>query len=153
MCIICQSRLFSFRKKSKYAVNAVIYLSIHSSEENKVGAKEIAEKLSIPLPFLSKILQTLARKKAISSTKGPGGGFWITEKEKEASLMSIILHIDEPDRILACSMSLKACSDEKPCPIHYAIKPFKDELYKQLSEYSISHFAEKVTKSECFLFV
>lgn len=138
---------------SKYAINAVLYIAVHSSETNKLGGREIAEKLGIPFPFLAKILQTLARKNAISSTKGPGGGFWITDEEKKASLMSIIDKIDEVDKFSNCSMSLKECSERNPCPVHYAVQPFKLELMKQLSQNSIGYFAEKVSNKEAFLFV
>ncbi len=138
---------------SKYAVNAVIYIAAHSSETNKVSAKEIAEKLNIPLPFLAKLLQTLARKKVISSVKGPGGGFWLTDTEKQASLMDIVEYVDETHSFLTCSMSLKGCSEVKPCPIHYVIKPFKDELKKQLEENNIAFFAEKIKKGEAYLFI
>lgn len=138
---------------SKYAVNAVIYLAVHSSEDNKVSAKEIAEKLNIPLPFLAKLLQTLARKRAISSVKGPGGGFWLTDKEKQAPLMTIIELVDDTQTFSTCSMSLKECSESKPCPVHYVIKPFKEELKKQLEENSISFFAEKISRGEAFLFI
>ena len=57
---------------SKYAINAVIYLAIHSSASHRIAPKDVAEALHIPTPFLAKILQTLARKKVISSNKGPG---------------------------------------------------------------------------------
>ena len=60
---------------SKYAINAVIYLAANSSESKRIGVKEVADALHIPLPFLAKILQALVRKKVISSNKGPGGGF------------------------------------------------------------------------------
>ncbi|MDO5106003.1 Rrf2 family transcriptional regulator [Capnocytophaga sp.] len=138
---------------SKYAVNAVIYLAVHSSENNKVSAKEIAEKLNIPLPFLAKLLQTLARKRAISSVKGPGGGFWLTDKEKQAPLMTIIELVDDTQTFSTCSMSLKGCSETKPCPVHYVVKPFKNELKRQLEENSISFFAEKISSGEAFLFI
>ena len=52
---------------SKYAINAVIYLAIHSSASHRIAPKDVAEALHIPTPFLAKILQTLARKKVISS--------------------------------------------------------------------------------------
>jgi len=68
---------------SKYAINAVIYLALHASPTKRLAPKDIAEALHIPTSFLAKILQTLARKKVISSNKGPGGGFWITDEEKE----------------------------------------------------------------------
>ena len=63
---------------SKYAINAVLYLAVNSSVENKIGVREIAEALHIPTAFLAKLLQTLAKKEAICSSKGPGGGFYLT---------------------------------------------------------------------------
>ena len=50
---------------SKYAINAVLYLAINSSVDRKKGVKEISEVLHIPTAFLAKLLQILAKKKAI----------------------------------------------------------------------------------------
>ena len=59
----------------KYAIRAVVYLSVYGSDQKMIGIKEISAALDIPSPFLSKILQTLARKKILHSIKGPHGGF------------------------------------------------------------------------------
>ena len=60
---------------SRYAIRAVIYLALKSKDESKIGIKTISKDLDIPTPFLGKILQTLAKHKILSSTKGPHGGF------------------------------------------------------------------------------
>jgi Rrf2 family iron-sulfur cluster assembly transcriptional regulator len=52
----------------KYAIRAVVYISVFGSKEKKTGIKEISEKLEIPTPFLGKILQSLARNKVLTST-------------------------------------------------------------------------------------
>ena len=56
----------------------------YASATKRLVPKDVAEALYIPTSFLAKILQTLARKKVISSNKGPGGGFWLTDEEKAA---------------------------------------------------------------------
>jgi transcriptional regulator, Rrf2 family len=136
---------------SKYAINAVIYLAVHSSVTRKIGVKDVAEALHIPSPFLAKILQTLARKNVISSNKGPGGGFWLSDQEKEAPLMSVVEQIGEADKFIRCVMSLKQCSDDKPCPMHASVKPFRDAFRQELSDNSIASFAQKVINQEVFL--
>ena len=78
---------------TKYAINAVLYLALHSSVENKKGVKEISEVLHIPTAFLAKLLQILAKKNAICSSKGPGGGFYLTEEKMKAPLANIVHHI------------------------------------------------------------
>ena len=44
------------------------------------------------------------------------------------------------------------CSDEKPCPLHTSVQPFRDNFRKELTENSIADFAEKVVNKEAFLF-
>ena len=66
---------------SKYAIRAVLYLANNSSVEKKLGSKKIAEEIDIPAPFLAKIFQVLSKANIISSTKGPNGGFYLTEKD------------------------------------------------------------------------
>jgi transcriptional regulator, Rrf2 family len=136
---------------SIYAINAAIYLALHSAENRKIGVKEIADTLHIPLPFLAKILQSLARKGIISSNKGPGGGFWLSDDEKKAPLMAIIEQIGEGDKFVNCAMGFKECSNEKPCPLHTAIQPFRDSLRENLNTKSIADFASKVKDQEAFL--
>ena len=136
---------------SKYAINAVIYLAAYSSEVHKVGVKEIADALHIPLPFLAKILQALVRKNVVSSIKGPGGVFWLSDKEKEQPLMNILSQIGESDKFVKCAMSLHPCSNDRPCPLHEAVQPFRDKFRKELTENSIAAFAQKIADKTTFL--
>ena len=75
---------------SKYAIRAVIYLAVHASNGQKIGIKKISESLEIPSPFLGKILQVLVRRKILSSTKGPNGGFGIGKNPDNITLYDII---------------------------------------------------------------
>lgn len=138
---------------SKYAVNAVLYLAVNASEEKKIRAKEIAEAIHIPSPFLAKILQSLSRAGLISSTKGPRGGFYVTPEAQERHLIEVVKEIDGVGRLEDCVLGLKKCSSEKPCPVHFSVQPFKKKFLAELETNSISVFAEKVKKGEAHLFV
>ena len=138
---------------SKYAVNAVLYLAVHSSEINKIRAKEIAEAIKLPPPFLAKLLQTLSRENVVSSSKGPTGGFYLTPEAQQRPLLEVVKIIDGTDRLEECVLGLKKCSSEKPCPVHFSVQPFKQTFKKELEENSIAVFAEKVKSGETYLFV
>lgn len=138
---------------SKYAINAVLYLAVHASVDNKIGVKDIAETLGIPSPFLAKILQILARKNAISSTKGPRGGFYLTDKEKDIPLVQIVYHIDGIDKFTNCGLGLKKCSVETPCPLHNSIEPLKAKFLEELENNTIKDFADKVKNGTAYLFI
>lgn len=136
---------------SKYAINAVLYLAVESHEGKKVGAKEIATAIDVPVPFLAKLLQDLARKNVISSSKGPRGGFYLTKKNKEQKLLVIVEQIDGLSKFEECALGLKDCSNEKPCPIHFSIQPLRQSMLNELSSNSIASFAEKVRQGTTFL--
>lgn len=131
---------------SKYAINAVLYIAVNASENQKIGVKEVADAIQIPSPFLAKLLQTLAKKNVITSTKGPGGGFFLTEENQKLPLMEVVEHIDGSEKFSMCVLGLKECSEESPCPIHHSVQPFKVSFLHELRHNSIASFAEKVKK-------
>lgn len=136
---------------SKYAINAILYLATESSVDRKLGAKEVATAINIPTPFLAKLLQDMARKNVISSTKGPKGGFYLTHENTQQKLITVIAHIDGLGKFEECVLGLEGCSNDKPCPIHFSIQPFKNKLFNELNTNSIASFAVKVKNGETFL--
>ena len=139
--------------QSKYAIRAVLYLAIHSDVKNKIGTKEIAEKIDIPAPFLAKTLQSLSKAKLIHSIKGPNGGFYLDEEDQKKNLLDIIECIDGLRKFNECFIGLPKCSDENPCAIHHIVKPFKESLIKELTTNTIEDFAKETQKGKSFIFL
>lgn len=138
--------------ESKYAIRGVIYLAIHASEINKIGSKEVGEAINVPVPFLAKILQHLTKENIISSSKGPKGGFYLTEKQLAGNFLSVIQHIDGADSFNSCYMGLPKCSDKDPCSIHYLVSPFNNKVKEELQKRSIADFAKDVKLGKTHLF-
>lgn len=137
-----------FSKACEYGLKATLHISLHSSMEKKMSIVEIANELNFPRHFLSKILQTLVRNKIIKSSKGPNGGFYLTEQEKKISIIRIVEVIDGLDTLNKCGIGIKKCSDEKPCPIHHEFKPYRDKLIQLFSEKTIADMTNFNIKSE-----
>lgn len=135
---------------SRYAIRALIYLAINYEKEMKIGIKKISEDLDIPSPFLGKILQTLTKKKILSSTKGPNGGFCASEKTKETSLIEIIRIIDGDDLFDRCLISNKTCDvDGKgKCSLHDHYKSIRNDITSMFSEYTIGQLALEYKNSD-----
>ena len=127
---------------SKYALKALIFLVNNSSEEDKLQAKYIAESTGLPKPFLSKILQVLATKNYLSSSKGPNGGFYISETQLKNSLLDIIIEIEGKDRLHMCALNSDECDAQSPCAIHDLIAPKADELRKIYKEITLKQLKE-----------
>lgn len=139
---------------SKYALRAVIYLAQNEKENLRTGIKKISDDLDIPSPFLSKILQTLAKKKILLSTKGPNGGFAINKKSGEITIMDIIEVIDGLDFFNNCLLGLDCHENEKDdyrCPIHEKYDPIKEQMRSFFENQTIGELAENMKKSDHLL--
>lgn len=130
-------------KASKYAISAVLYLTNYSSVEKKLGSKEIADMLQIPAPFLAKTLQQLTKKRILSSIKGPHGGYFLTEKNKNKTLFDIIACVDDVEKFNTCYLGQNNCNENNPCVAHYIYAPFKDKLIRKLKTKTILEMANE----------
>ncbi len=131
----------------QYAIRSMLYLAIHTDESKKIGVKKIASTLETPQPFLAKLLQQLAKRKLVSSIKGPNGGFYLTKKNKKNPLWNIVLCIDGPDKFDQCFLGLASCGDENPCPVHFTVAPFKKKILSDFKDKSISQFSDEIKKT------
>jgi Rrf2 family iron-sulfur cluster assembly transcriptional regulator len=126
----------------KYALRAVLYLAVNSENGRKIGIKQISKDLSIPTPFLGKILQSLAKHKLLSSTKGPNGGFGLGKKPEEILLMDIVQVIDGMDNFHLCVIGVKYCSEQKnPCALHTRYSQLGEEVRKIFEVETIEQLA------------
>ena len=125
---------------SKYAIRAVIYLALHAGEEKKIGIKQISKDLHIPTPFLGKILQTLAKQKLLSSTKGPHGGFGLGKPAEKIALIEIVDIIDGQDLFKKCMIRLDECNEKEPCSAHRKYVEIRENLHTLFQKENISDF-------------
>lgn len=136
---------------SKYSIKAVLFLANKSDDSTKLSVQIIADTLLIPKPFIAKLLQQLAKAKIISSTKGPNGGFYLTDDDRNNSICDIIEVIDGPNFFEGCFMGLSKCNDENPCSVHPIVAQFKEKILHQFKEKTINDFSTEVQKHEGLL--
>jgi Rrf2 family iron-sulfur cluster assembly transcriptional regulator len=93
--------------------------------------KNIAEEEEIPSHFLAKILQQIARKGLLRSSKGPTGGFCLKVPANKLKLIDIIEAVDGLNNFNACAGGLPECSSARACslcdrwkPVHMRIMTF-----------------------------
>jgi Rrf2 family protein len=140
-----------FSNSSKYAIKAVLYLALNSNEEKKIMVKDIAEPINVPQAYIAKLLQELSRQNIVSSTRGPKGGFYLSEEDKKQPLKRIIHVIDGERRLTSCLLSLENCDDEKPCPLHKLVWPLRNQLLMSLENTIICDLARDVREGKSFL--
>ncbi len=135
----------------RYAIRALIYLAINEPAQKKIGIKQISSDLFIPQPFLSKILQQLAKHKILYSGRGPTGGFELAKPANSICLMDIIRIIDGNDFFETCLIGLGHCSDNEECvhcPIHDEFAPIRIQLRTMFENKTIGQLAEEIIESQ-----
>jgi len=132
----------------KYAIRAVIYISLYANAERKVGIKKISEELDIPTPFLGKILQSLAKHKILDSVKGPNGGFCLARKADDINLMDIVDIIDGTNIFETCLIRTSKCSDGEPCAMHDKVSSTRAHIKNMFVTQSIQDLSSEFRKDK-----
>ena len=138
--------------QSKYAIRGVLYLAMNADKQNKLGSAVVSNETNIPAPFLAKIFQKLSRERLILSTKGPRGGFYLSEQELQNSLLDIIACIDGLQAFNTCFLGLPNCSDNNPCSIHHIAAHWRDQLIAELKVKTIGQMAENARSGDFRVF-
>lgn len=125
-----------FSNSTKYAIRAIVYM-LQNMENGKSTVVDMATQLNIPQPYLSKVMQQLSRSNIISSSKGRGGGFYLSDEDMKRPLIDIVICIEGHNVFSECLLGLPECSDINPCILHPHFKLFKNSLEKQICQESI----------------
>lgn len=126
----------------------MVYIGTHATPTHLTGAQEMADALQIPKHFLSKVLQQLTRNQLVTSTKGPHGGFYLTEENERTTIDRIVEVIDGPGLFKACVLGMPECSSRHPCPLHFEAVEYRDGLYHKLKRLTVKELALVVHKGQ-----
>lgn len=126
-----------YSRASEYAIRAFMHLA-QAPDGRFVMVKQIAEQEKIPAHFLAKILQQLARKGLLRSSKGPNGGFALRQAPSEIALVRIVEALDGLGDFEKCVSGLAECTDDAPCPMHDAWKELRSRIMDYLERTTIA---------------
>ena len=141
-----------YSKTCEYGIRAAIFIASESYQNNRVGLRDIAEKIDSPEAFTAKILQILSKNNIIHSIKGVGGGFEIPkENMSQIKLSQIVTALDGNRVFTGCGLGLKQCSEDHPCPVHDKFKSIRNELAFMLENTNLEELAIGIKSGDTFL--
>ncbi len=82
-----------------------------------VSTAQLAEVTHVPMNYLAKVLQSLAKADLITGRRGVGGGYRLARPASEISMLDVINAISPIERITDCPLKLENHSG-KLCPLH-----------------------------------
>lgn len=95
-----------FNTKIEYGFKALIYLSKFGVSK-LITANAIAQELSIPKEYTSKILQEFARSGFVTSKKGKGGGFILKKEPDELFMIDILTALGISEKTDKCLLGFE----------------------------------------------
>ena len=141
-----------FSKACEYGIKATIHISRQSQVGEKVSLKAVAKAVNSPEAFTAKILQQLVNNGIISSSKGPGGGYEISDADQSNITLHHIVQAIDGDKIYTgCGLGLTQCNESKPCPIHFKFKAIREDLDAMLRSTYVYELTEGLHEGLAFL--
>lgn len=102
--------VLSLTRKADYALVAMSHMA-HRGQQ-RTSAREIAERVHVPLPMLTNILHQLSHEGLITSSMGSKGGYRLARGPEAISLADILDAIEGQFRLtMCCSEEAGGCSD------------------------------------------
>ncbi len=97
--------------KTRYGLRALIYIAEETAndEEKLVRIKEISENQKLSVQYLEQILFKLKKSKIIVGKRGPNGGYRLSKKPNELSILEVFNILETDIRVVMCDKHNKNC--------------------------------------------
>lgn len=139
-------------KTAEYALRATIYIARKATEDNKLVIEEVAKAIDSPRSFTAKILQMLSQDNCVvSSTRGPRGGFYLTDRARRLPVKAVLEAVGEYGFITKCVLGLQECTETRPCPMHTRYKAIRKDLKHMFEHTSIQQLVDESNDGVFFI--
>jgi Rrf2 family protein len=128
-------------RSSEYALRTLTFLA-QQQEQCFHLARDMAEVLGIPAPFLGKVLQPLVTCGILCSQRGRSGGFKLARPAQDITLREVVETQESLSVVQRCILGDAACSDERPCPFHEYWRSTADGLVDLLARTTLRDLAD-----------
>jgi Rrf2 family protein len=134
--------------RTRYALRALIHISLEGKGSTPVSAASIAEGQGISLKFLEAILHDLKAAGYVNSRKGIGGGYLMEKTSDSIRLADVIRTMNGPIALVPC-VSLNfyepctICPDESRCALHHVMSEVRDATLNILESTTLADLLKR----------
>ena len=131
-------------KKSSYGLIASLELAA-ASDKVPQSATRIAERYSLPVSFIEKILHELRHAGIVNSKQGRTGGYYLSRSPEDISVRDVLEALGESLDLVGCLKSESHCDLTDCCPTKGAWRHIDNRfkgLLDSLSLQSLLHSEE-----------
>jgi Rrf2 family transcriptional regulator, iron-sulfur cluster assembly transcription factor len=132
-----------FSAAAESCIRVLVFLAQHPAGE-LFRISDIAKAEDLPLPYLAKRCQDLARLGLIETTRGRRGGIRLAREPEGLKLSVVLQGLQETEDFKRCILGYYECSDQVPCPLHESWKPLRAVLLDTLGSKTLADLAQAV---------
>jgi Rrf2 family protein len=128
-------------RAGEYAIKSLLYLAAQSAD-TRIMASEVATAQQIPVNFVRKILESLAKTGLVKSFRGAGGGFTLGRAPEQISLRHIIEAVEGPLALNQCLLPAP-CESAPECPMCHVWQEAQQAVESVLDRYTLADVVAK----------
>ncbi|MFP8874620.1 MAG: SUF system Fe-S cluster assembly regulator [Myxococcota bacterium] len=108
--------MFRLSKITDYGIVLLAHLA-KNREATTQNAREVAAAVDLPLPVVSKILKSLARRGVVESHRGSKGGYALRQAPGEITVTDMVEALDGPVALTQCNLGPHVCEHDGSCAV------------------------------------
>lgn len=130
---------------SKLADYGTVVMASMAREPQRLHtATEVAARIGLAIPTVSKILKTLARNGLVTSSRGVHGGYRLRGAPADISIAQIIDAMDGPIGMTECSTMPGVCTQEAACTVRANWRSINHIVLDALSRVTLEQMTKPV---------
>lgn len=126
--------------KGRYAVTAMIDLTLHGRDGEPVCLRDIADRQNLSTGYLEQLFIGLRAAGLVEGVRGPCGGYRLARESTAISIAQVITAVDGPIDATQCA-GQRSCQDGETCLTH--------DLWQSLTDHIQSFLAQKTLADVC----
>lgn len=121
-------------KHTDYAFRVLIYLA--GMQEERTTIQAITETFDISKTHLMKVVNELANKGWVNSTRGKNGGIQLGVEASEVNIRDVLMHMEKTLEPINCDTPL--CHIKGICQLKPILMQAQNEYLNHLAQYSLA---------------
>jgi FeS assembly SUF system regulator len=129
-------------KMTDYAI--MVMVELHASRGEVLSAHALADRSSLELPTVSKVLKLLVKVGLVESFRGANGGYSMEMDAADISVAEIIAAIEGPIAMTECSVEEGLCAQEAICSLRGNWQRISIAITKAMEGVSLAEMSKPV---------
>ena len=120
--------------RGKYAVTALLDLTINQEENKFISLSKIAERQDLPITYLEQLFLNLRSSGIVEASRGPSGGYRLTRPSSEINLFQVFSSVEG-------KMDATQCGGTADC--HSGSRCLAHDLWTDLTQHVDNFLLER----------